>query len=838
MMLHPMVKRSIPLALSAALLVGTVPPGFVIAAETPAASTAPAVSLFQVPSVGRVSLGGTSYIELKNVQQLGTSVRFTLSMYNGGSSDLQFINYWVKMRSAGGSQFSPKLIEADADKNSVSPKSTETFTFTATVNESIQLTDLIFDVIVWDFNATNFQRTLGTLKITSKYQPSAPAGAALSTTIGNVPTTMLIERANVAKTSEKYVASLSMKFTNTGTKSYVIPKYTYSIVTSEGLSYPLKVSGLPDNTTLTPRFSEQFTLSGELPASLSPSKWRLVISENVSDTVTVPFASFFLPASSTSSVSDSIAYGSAFETLVSDQTVETKVTRAVRNENDVNYLSTINVTFVNKGTDPIALPKYEFEIRTAAGLTYPATVDLSNVRLDPLVEKEVVLKATIPVTADSEGWKLVLNEPVDSTDEDSEVTELALFDLPDANATGLTPGSTYSYTNENGTYDIQFVGMQRLPWEDQDILSAEFSVKNNSSRALPIPSYTGHFLLDDNIEVEAAALTKDALVAIPPGGSVRVSLYGKIPYTYTYSSIRTLLEEEQTEDTTVSVTEFSAGTSVAAIPDLALGSTHRIEGAGRQAGVSIRTVRTYEGADGNNLFTVLVDVKNLERRATGIVPLVAHLRTADGMLYPVEFSEFSGKVAPQATTTLIASAVVPTSIQTRNLDLILGEGIRTASDSSGATPDAYINAISFDLPTEPAVKSNGQELTLFPYTVTIEDIVARLDTADTFLFSFDYEVQKNTTIQNANDYEHELTVELVSEKGTSIFEKTFTLGTKDSEEDDTQLELGSGTKLFEEDGTTVNYLTQYEEHFEIRIYDEFDGARKLIATIPYNWYIR
>lgn len=841
-------RRMLATSLGAGMVFGSLPPGWSAAAEDGSAAlnasvadaAATAVSVYESPSIGKVSLGANSgSMELKDVTRLGRTVRFTVAVTNAGSTDLDFIDYWVRLRSVSGSQFSIKLIEKDQDKSTIAPKSTETFTFYATVNENTALSDLIFEFIVWDFSQPSFERSLGTVRIPASYNPVTPEGAVRKLSVEDVPAHAWIKRVNSAVTSDKRSVSLTFVTKNVGTKPFSLPSYQFSIRTKDGLTYPLKISGLDDNETLSPQFEKEITLKGELPAGVSTDGWELVLSETEGEpAVVLPLASFRIPASTGDNGLSGVPVGEATDIVVDDQTIETRIVQTIRNANDKNYLTTIRFSFLNKGTEPVRLPEYLFKIRTSTDLTYPVTASLNDIRLDPLVEKEVELKATIPNTVPETGWKLLMEEPVEDNATSGDTA--AVFDIPDDSAASLTVGTAYSYTNDNGTYLITFTGVQRLPWEDQDVLSAEFTIQNNDSDTLPVPSLQGRFLLDDTIEVNAVAYRKDALVALRPGQSVHVSLYGKIPYTYEYDSIQAILEEKRDEETTVQVAEFTAGSAVTAVRVLEPGTVHTIAGAGRRASVSMRSVRTYEGIDGGNLFTVLVDVKNLEPRAVGVLPLVGHLKTPDGLLFPVRFEEYTGKVAPSATATLLASATLPSSVSTDNLQLVLGEGISgQAGDGEGTAIDAYTNAVAFKLPKEEGVKRNAAELSLFPYTVTLRNIQARLDSVDTFVFSFDYELTKNSFIQNADNFNHQLVIEFLDDNGSELFSRTFTLGTQKAEDDDNQLKLGKGKKYFEvKDDSTVNLLMQYNDDFYIMVYDEFNGVRKLLAQIPYNWYSR
>lgn len=843
-MLHPLARKTIPWALSAALAVGTVPPQLILAAESGSASAAASAAttvtpVFSTPAIGKVSLGGSSFIELKDVQQLGRTVRFTVSLYNGGSTDLQFIDYWVRLRSTAGSQFSPTLFAADKDKNRIAPKTTETFAFYASVSDTTKLSDLTFDIIKWDFSVSSFQRTLGSLKVPATYQPSAPAGSVLSTAINGVSAKAQIKRVNIAKTSDKYTASLVFEFENTGSKSFTIPAYEYAIVTSEGLTYPLTVSGLPANASLHPRFKEDITLRGELPASLENKNWKLVLSEKQGESLTVPSLSFFLPSSTAAEVSDSVAIGEMKELLVSDQKIEAKITRTVRNENDRNFLAAIRFSFKNQGSKSVVLPKYTFQIETSSGLTYPVTADMSNVSIDPLVEREVELRATLPNSVGKDGWKLLLNGEGDGTDPNSQGSALAKFDLSNDNPAGLNQGATYAYSNESGTYSIQFENVQRLPWEDEDILSASFKIRNPGTTSLPVPELVGYFILDDKIRVEATTLQKDTVLAVKPNGTISVQLYGKVPYTYEYSDLKVFLQEKTGDSATevANIVDFRyTGKDATKLPVVNIGQKHKIEGVGRASEVAIRDVRTYEGSD-STFFTTLVDVKNLEKRFASLTSLVGYFATPDGLMFPATISEAKDKVSPQSVATLLFSTSLPNYINTNTVKLIVGEGVINGKFAEAGQSDAYVNAISFNLPNESTEPKNTlTDLMLFPYTVSLTNVSANLVTTESFMFNFNYNLTKNTFVDTIGA-DHQLLIEFVDSAGSTAFSKQFTLGkaTGVHEEDSSDLALGIYSKSFEITDKLMIYKIQNLTSYKIKVYDLFMNQKYLLAEQSYNW---
>jgi len=817
------------------LVLSASPAQLVLADGTGTTAGTSAQAAFRTPSIGKVSIGGSSYIEIKDVRQLGTTVRFTLSIYNGGSSDLQFIDYWVRLRSDSGSSFSPTLYEADKDKNRIAPKTTETFSFYATVNESTKLHDLAFDVIRWDFSVSSFQRTLGTLKAPASYNPTAPAGSHLATAIDGVSVNARIKNVNISRTSDKYTASIIFEYENTGSKSLAIPAYEYSIVTAEGLMYPLTVSGLPEDARLHPRFKEEVTLRGELPGSLENENWTLVLSEKQGTVSNVPAMSFKLPQSTPEEVADAIPVGEAKELLVSDQKIEAKVVRTVRNQNDRNFLATIRFSFANQGTKSVTLPKYTFQIETSSGLTYPVTVDLANVSLDPLVEKEVELKATLPLSVGSNDWILTMHEPSADSDSNAVGSELAKFSLSNENPSGLGQGSVYEYSNEAGTYLIQFNDVQRIPWEDEDIVSASFTIRNRSANSLPLPDLAGYFMLDDKIKVDATLLQQDSVLAVKPYGAVSVRLYGKIPYTYEYSNLKVNLQENTggNDGDLINIVDFSyTGDDPTELKVIEVGKKHKIEGSGRTAEVSIRDVRTYEGTD-YKLFTALVDVKNLERRFTDVATLVGHFETPDGLVFPAEISKIVSKVSPSGIATIMASASLPSGIDSSKMKLVLGEGVSNGkfTDGSGES-DAFINVVAFQLPAESKEpKSNFTDLSFFPYTLSLSNVSARVVTTESFAFRFDYTLSKNPFIANEGS-DHSVLIEFRDSVGSLTFSKQFTLDRTDGEhqEDSLDLSVGSYSKYFEITDKYILLKLEALSSYKINVYDVYNGQKKLLAT--------
>ncbi len=201
------VNRACLWFLASALTLGSAVPAF--AADGPAGGTSSStvLSTGNAPSIGQVSVNGNSTFEVKNLSMLpeqgSKTVIFTLTVHNNGTSDLQFIDYWVRLRTASGNQITVKVLPQDKDKNRITPKSSQDIGFYATVNETTQLNDLIFEIIQWDFSQANFERKLGEVQVPDYYSIVTPAGAPRTIQMNGNPVKTQIEKVYVGKKREK-----------------------------------------------------------------------------------------------------------------------------------------------------------------------------------------------------------------------------------------------------------------------------------------------------------------------------------------------------------------------------------------------------------------------------------------------------------------------------------------------------------------------------------------------------------------------------------------------------------------------------------------------------------
>ncbi|MDR6554419.1 hypothetical protein [Paenibacillus qinlingensis] len=708
-------KRLVTIALSAMLVLGATTP--VWADSSPSAP---------VLDVGKVNITGSSYFELQQIhlQQnaSGKLATFTITIHNEGSNELQFIDYWTRLKSKSGKQFSVRLLPADKDKNRVAPGSTTDVTFYATVDASTNLQDLVVQFIKWDFNQTDFERIIGEVAIPDDYTDVTPADLASVISVGGTNVKASIKKFVSNKNEKYHVPTVYVSLENVGSHTVTIPAYLFSIRTSEGLLYPMEAKGLKD-LQINPKETKEIQLSGSIPVAVAADAWQLAIAETIADLK-------------------------------------------------------LNVAVAN------------FQL---------------------------------PTVSQPEGGSV---------------------------------GKAYTFTNKSGVYTAQLNGLHRLPWEDQDLLTADLTLSNNGDDSLPIPKLSGYFLLDDAVKIDAKLIQTAKVIGLGAGASVNLQVAGKVPYTYEFSQIKLVLQENEGETTgtgtgtntgsatATDVLEFSTQAELQAIPLMGMGEFYTSNDIGRKAKYGVLSVSTYADKT-NTMYSAMVEATNLEKRFTNVSKLVANFRSSDGTIFPANVAEVKNKISPTGKALLNVWASVPKGFGTTNMNLLLGEAVTEGKLSEGekAVADGYVNPVAYLLPDEKSdVATTLKNVELFPYTISIEKIGTSISNG-VFTLQFNYQLTKEKMTE-INTEGHNLLLVFEDGGGIKRFEKRFDFKDFDvingdsTADEDTKIRLGNrdNFKITIPDPGLI-YNTKFLQKYTLSIYDEFQGQRKLLATQKADWFI-
>ncbi|WP_052487072.1 hypothetical protein [Gordoniibacillus kamchatkensis] len=712
-------------ALLAAVLAGSALPAAAFADDGRDAITAAAL--------GRVDLNGSSYAEVKQVNMLsdqnGKVVTFTLSVTNTGGKDVSFIDYWVRLISKSGAQFTVKMMPQDKDKNTIPAGSTQELSFYSTVNEATSLSDLKFRIIKWDFTLDNFERTLGEIPVPDDFTGVAPAGSSQTVKLSGTNMSLYVDKFTLGKNEKYSLPNVKLKLENVDNHSLTMPAYQFAVRTSQGYTYPMEAKGLKD-LVINPQETKDVTLSGSVPISVSTDGLQLVITQNLAD-----------------------------------------------------------------------------------------------------------LKLNVPI---------------------------AFFQLPAANQQDSGgAGEEVQFTDENGLYTAKMNGMYRLPWEDQDILTADLTVSNNGSDSLPVPNMSGYFLLDDAVKVEAKVVTPAKVLGMAKGSSVGLQVAAKVPYTYEFKKLKLVLQEKPADKTAadqtpVDVLEFETPAEVLNVPISDSAASFALTDPGYRSKFSVQAMRKYEGKS-TDLYTAEVLVANEEKRYANVAKLVANLRAADGTVYPASVLDVKDKVGPGGKALLIVSCVLPKGANASGMNLLLGEAVssdgKVVSGGGGSTsntnnttttatsdPDMYVKPFAFWLPqVNNEVKTPLKDIPLAPYTLSIDHIGTSLENR-VLTLKFDYEITKDTGTQ-VNTEGRKVVFQLNDTNGLRAIEWSTDLSSFEPQSSDspdtaqTKLRVGQykgfHISLNNED---LIYKLSFLKEYDFNIYEEFQGHRRLVGTVKNTWF--
>ena len=534
--------------------------------------------------------------------------------------------------------------------------------------------------------------------------------------------------------------------------------------------------------------------------------------------------------------------------VVSDKgSFQTSIKRAAIGKNDKNFLPTITVVMENAGTQAVTGMNLQFQFRSKSGLYYPLKSTITETTVfNPLEKKELTLTGAVPVEAGSDGWQLVLTQTI-TNDKGSVTFPLASYDIPATTAADVSVGTEQTFSTEDGTYTAVLTGLTRVPWEDQDLLVSNVSIKNKGTTPLPLPALQGTYKLDDVVNSKAELVQFDKVLTIAPGSEIDIQFVSKIPYTYAFQKIALALEEKKGENETSELLRFNNRAEFMPIPTVAAGKQHLIEAIGKRAGLTVRSKDTFTGSTGK-LVSAVVDATNFEKRTNGTGTYVGQFQTADGSVYPAEIVKPSTKIAPNGKALLAFQASVPLNVNTDQLTLLLGEAVETTTtlaegENAAMTTSAYVNPVVMALPKENTQPANSlKELDLYPYKVSFSRIGTQVDfLANKVLLEFKYTLERDFMVE-AETKDRRIIVEIQDPK--TGFSLSYELKLDDGKATATNGGTANDTLLL---GSHSMELTQVDEEFmyqletlekyKLNIYDQVkSGYKKLIASKEIRWF--
>lgn len=547
-----------------------------------------------------------------------------------------------------------------------------------------------------------------------------------------------------------------------------------------------------------------------------------------------------------SNYTSAVSYGNKKMIAIAGVSTEAVVSRVLLNKNDKNTLVTVYVKLLNRGTTSFDIPDLRYYVRTPEGPLYTAELSKSGKQtpIHPGEFKEIQLTAVIPVEYDiRRGGELFFAQTIPATGgqaSEVNIVPIAAFGLTSGMKENKSEHTTLDFSTRDGIYTASLQAIQRLPWEDKDLISADLSIRNNDSRSLPIPRMTGYFMLDDKVKIEAVIVQTDDLTGFARNSEIHFQAIGKISYQSSITKIKIVLQELDEDKATNDLAEFMHDEEFSSISVLAKQSALRVNSVGRNSIYSIKDVSTYTN-ETSDLFITNLQMENKESRYVNAANLTAFLKDASGTLFSTSIATSSKKIIPGGKALLSVAAVVPKEMPKKGLQLLIGQSVKGDKVAVlGDAPDAFYHVAALEVPEyEKETQDILKKIDLFPYQLSLSTFTTRANllTGDISV-SFHTELSKDALFETSTEG-HNLYVEIKDGRTDVSFSERIELESIDSKtpQDESKLiKLGSGKYTMrtrdEEFITQVSFSGKYQ----LNVYDEYKGYRRLVTSKPVSWF--
>ncbi|MFL0555160.1 hypothetical protein [Paenibacillus barengoltzii] len=778
-----------------------------------------------------IKISAKSTVRLTDVNILAQDeesiLTYTLTITNGDNKTLDLLDYWSKIKTSSGTTYSTSLMTKDKDKKKLSAGSSTTLTYVAKVGKNTKISDLIFQVIKWDFSQANYESLKGQFKVPATYITSTPADQSKTLKVFDTPVKAKVSQvASFASGDYNYV-SVGLNLQNIGYKLFEDPKVKFVIKTSSGASYPMTADPTSTDYKIQPQDNKTLNLMTAIPKSINLSKMELqLVQDDETTKLSLPIATMQLPNLSNKSMTVQ-ANVEKYISLGSGKIAVTVNGASLLQSFDEHDLS-IRFKVRNTTGTAVTLPKYQFEVQTSDGYRLPITSSaLDAITLQPLEEKYLNLHVTLPSGVSTSNPLLFMNLPATEDSKDSFSYPVGVFSLPEMQTLQNMIGAKQFIQTNGGILGVTLSSIQRLPWSDGDLVSAKININNTSYKTVSLPQLLGQLKIDSaQLSTEAQLISTQSVGLLGANMSTDVYVVSKIPSYLDFSQLQITLLEKTGETATSEWVKFSNIGNLPQLPEIKSGESYKIETASRQQELKVLRSFVYGGTTSDLLYTEL-EVTNLEDHQLDLSQLAGSYQSAKGLTYKATVSQIDTSVGPEEKSIVALWAKVPKSVSLTDMKLVVGEGITDGKLTPiKEEPTGYVNAAALDLAVaQPAVSNNLSNLKIPPYSLTVKSVGANLSGSSSVHVTFDYNFTRSMDYA-IGEFEHKYLFELVDASSGRIFEQEFT------PEKDLKLTTG-GTASF-----TINDMTfegKSAGSFYLNVYDLFQGQKVKIGSQAYHY---
>ncbi|WP_259617773.1 hypothetical protein [Paenibacillus doosanensis] len=518
--------RSCALLLTAVLSFAAAIPAYA-EGDNPGAAAAAPLSSGTAPSIGNVQLNDSASVELIDVMMqpdaTNPAISFTVHVDNGGTSDLLFMDYWVRLRTKDGGEIQVHTLPQDRNKNRIAAKSQQDIHFYAVPEQAVDLHDLTFEFIQWDFSEPGFERVLARLSVPGSYPTVIPEGGEETVQVDGISMKLSVKKLHMARNAKNSSPAIVLRLENAGNGNLKVPAYEYKFRTRDGLMYPLQAKQA-QGLSIAPQEAKELELTGSIPASVNADDGELLIGLAIPEPgIIMPIGDLKLPAAAPPS--GELGESFAFHNEAGSYTVQLAgVSRVPWDGQDIVNAA---VKLTNQGGDTLPVPDmtayflFDDSVKVDAKLVNGSQA--IGIGADSAIEFQAIGK--IPYTYRYSQAKLVLQEKASDTPS-ADTLEIAvpigIQSVPLAAA-----GSSYTREAEGRRARYSIAAVNTYSGPSGRLISAELEVSNLEKRAADMAPLAARFLAKDGAVF--LAQVSEVRQPIGPDGKALFHVWAELP---------------------------------------------------------------------------------------------------------------------------------------------------------------------------------------------------------------------------------------------------------------------------------------------------------------------
>lgn len=825
--------KMIVASLTAAALVSQSAAGYVGAATTNTKSkSATQTSVKTLNNLAGVNIGAKSTVKLTNInilsQDEGNILTYTLTYHNNGSTAVSLLDYWTKVKTNTGVVYSVSAINSDKDKKKVVPGASVAITYTTKIAKGLKYSDLNFQVLKWNFSVSGYEQVLGTIKIPTSYVVAAPVNTTRKISFNENTANAKVSTVSVIGLGGYNYVSVTVQLHNLGSKTIENPNLKYVIQTSSGTPFALTADAASANLQIYPQESKTLNLIAKLPKTVNLANLQLLVVQNDESTkADLPIATMNL---GTKKGQNSVTAVDKERLLTIDNSpIATRIDSVSRNQSFGQSNLSIQFALTNKGDQAVAVPNYGFEIQSGSKSYSLTASGLSGVILEPGQEQMISVDGTIPVIANSDDLELILktvtgssSSTVDtpSTNTVAAAYPIAGYKLPNYIEMQHAIGQERIVKNNDGTFGVTLDAIQKLPWEDGNILATKITITNKGAKAAKIPEFAGSYKLDlTALNGSVQLINSNTTQILGVGEKASVYVAANVPSSLNFSQLQIQLLQKIGTDKTTNWVMFSNYGKTSELSTVEEGSYFNLDTSGKKSDLQTRKTYMYKGSSNDIIYTELI-MKNRENKQTVPPLLTGYFLTDQGQYYKAEANQVKRSVGPETASIVSFSAKVPKGTVVSNWKLVIGESITdnkfTAADG---TPTGYVNASAMELNLDSRdIKSILKDVQLFPYTLSVKEVIGNTSSSG-LQVKMKYDLSRDLAFEMGT-FQHKFILEVVDSSGARFekeieLEKDFVVG---------------GNQSYSYVINDPIFATSRTGGFQFSIYDSYQGEKTKIAT--------